>query len=55
MSEEAFLFYVTPLLISSNDLLVPQSPLPPGIHGVSDPLTHCGLLLCLILLVSLDV
>lgn len=33
MSEEAFLFYVTPLLIGSNDLLVPQSPLPPGIHG----------------------
>lgn len=46
MSEEAFIFYVTPLLIGSNDLLVPQSLLPPGIHGVSDPSVHCVLLIC---------
>lgn len=29
MSEEAFIFYVTLLFIGSNDLLVPQSLLPP--------------------------
>lgn len=46
MSEEAFIFYVTPLLIGSNDLLVPQSPLPPGIHGVSDLSMPCVLLVC---------